>query len=123
MTQNKNDANLNRDVKINFLTHLQNALNIEAALELTGLQAIKLFSFLQKDKVFARRFDQIINLKLEIAFLDSALKTKSPTILSFALTNRLGEKYNKTKTPPNSAAPLPQIVFTDIDADETEKPN
>ncbi|MDR0292227.1 MAG: hypothetical protein LBI01_05665 [Elusimicrobium sp.] len=106
------DKHAAKKLKTSFLKHLQNSPSIDNALEAAGLEPIKFFSYLDNDKDFEFRFHKIVNQKLEIAFLDAALKTKSPTILSFALTNRLAEKYNKAKapfSPPETA----QIIFTD----------
>ncbi|MCL2888438.1 MAG: hypothetical protein FWF35_03980 [Elusimicrobia bacterium] len=115
MTETKKyDTNAANKLKRTFLKHLQNSVAIDGALEAAGMEPIKLLHYLDKDKDFESSFHKIINQKLEIAFLDAALKTKSPTILSFALTNRLAEKYNKTKPsflPPETA----QIIFTDAD--------
>jgi len=95
-----------------FLNNLQNAPSIETALQDSGLNAARFFYLLEKDAKFRLQFEKIINLKLEISFLDAALKTKSPTILSFALTNRLAEKYNKSKAGEAGAAAAPaQIIF------------
>jgi len=114
MTELKFDANAAAKLKRNFLKLLQNAATIEAALESAGMEPIKLLHYLDRDADFDAAFQKIINQKLELAFLDAALKTKSPTILSFALTNRLAEKYNKAKAPALPPETQAQIILTDI---------
>ena len=108
------DPNAAKKLKNSFLKHLQNSVSIDGALEAAGMETIKLLHFLDRDADFETAFHKIINQKLEIAFLDAALKTKSPTILSFALTNRLADKYNKAKAPAGPAETA-QIIFTDAD--------
>lgn len=83
--------------KQNFLTILQKSLTLTQALEESSLDQGDLCRFLIEDKTFQKNFDKIINLKLELALLESALKSKAAGILSFSLINRLPRKYNKTK--------------------------
>lgn len=83
--------------KQNFLTILQKSLTLTQALEESALDQGDLCRFLIEDKTFQKAFDKIINLKLELALLESALKSKAAGILSFSLINRLPKKYNKTK--------------------------
>ena len=83
--------------KQNFLTILQKSLTLTQALEESSLDQGDLCRFLIEDKTFQKNFDKIINLKLELALLESALKSKAAGILSFSLINRLPKKYNKTK--------------------------
>lgn len=83
--------------KQNFLNILQKSLTLTQALEESSLDQGDLCRFLIEDKTFQKQFDKIINLKLELALLESALKSKAAGILSFSLINRLPKKYNKTK--------------------------
>ena len=83
--------------KQNFLNTLQKSLTLNQALEESALDQGDLCRFLIEDKTFQKNFDKIINLKLELALLESALKSKAAGILSFSLINRLPKKYNKTK--------------------------
>jgi len=83
--------------KQNFLNILQKSLTLTQALEESALDQGDLCRFLIEDKTFQKAFDKIINLKLELALLESALKSKAAGILSFSLINRLPKKYNKTK--------------------------
>ena len=83
--------------KENFLKILQKSLTLTQALEESALDQGDLCRFLIEDKTFQKNFDKIINLKLELALLESALKSKAAGILSFSLINRLPKKYNKTK--------------------------
>lgn len=83
--------------KENFLKTLQKSLTLTQALEESPLDQGDLCRFLIEDKTFQKQFDKIINLKLELALLESALKSKAAGILSFSLINRLPKKYNKTK--------------------------
>lgn len=84
-------------VKENFLKILQKSLTLTQALEESTLDQGDLCRFLIEDKTFQKHFDKIINLKLELALIESALKSKAAGILSFSLINRLPKKYNKTK--------------------------
>jgi len=83
--------------KDNFLSALLETDTLSEALELSALPKNMLFSFLSEDKKFLKQFDKIINLKLEIALVDTALKAKAANILSFSLISRLPNKYNKNK--------------------------
>ena len=80
-----------------FLKTLQKSLTLTQALEESSLDQGDLCRFLIEDKTFQKSFDKIINLKLELALLESALKSKAAGILSFSLINRLPKKYNKAK--------------------------
>ncbi|MGB2579341.1 hypothetical protein AAIR98_001260 [Elusimicrobium simillimum] len=104
-----------------FLKELQKPQSVEAALEAAGLEFMRFYGYLEKDREFSAKFDSIVNLKLELAFLDAALKTKSASILSFALSNRLPEKYNKSKpaAQPASSPQGAQIIFTELTDDTT----
>lgn len=108
--------------KQNFLNTLQNSLTLTQALEESSLDQGALCRFLIEDKTFQKKFDKIINLKLELALLESALKSKAAGILSFSLINRLPKKYNKAKkeekAPASQAAPAKIIYF---DADNSEE--
>lgn len=90
--------------KQNFLNTLQKSLTLTQALEESALDQGALCRFLIEDKTFQKAFDKIINLKLELALLESALKSKAAGILSFSLINRLPKKYNKTKKEEKLAA-------------------
>lgn len=83
--------------KENFLKILQKSLTLTQALEESSLDQGDLCRFLIEDKTFQKHFDKVINLKLELALIESALKSKAAGILSFSLINRLPKKYNKTK--------------------------
>lgn len=87
----------NKDEKEQFLFALQENETLSEALEFCGLTKSKLCTFLFKDKTFQKNFDKIINLKLEIALLETALKSRASNILTFSLINRLPKKYNKSK--------------------------
>lgn len=100
--------------KQNFLNSLQKSLTLTQALEESALDQGDLCRFLIEDKTFQKAFDKIINLKLELALLESALKSKAAGILSFSLINRLPKKYNKTKKeekPAPSADTPAKIIF------------
>lgn len=99
----KSDNNT-KTIKQNFLQALQEAESLSDALESCAMPKSMLCSFLIKDKTFLKSFDKIINLKLEMALLETALKSKSAGILSFSLVNRLPKKYNKTKKEPADKA-------------------
>jgi len=83
--------------KQNFLSALLEADTLTEALENSALPKNLLFTFLFDDKNFLKQFDKIINLKLEIALVETALKAKAANILSFSLMSRLPNKYNKNK--------------------------
>ena len=83
--------------KDNFLSALLETDTLSEALEFSALPKNMLFSFLFEDKKFLKQFDKIVNLKLEIALVDTALKAKAANILSFSLISRLPNKYNKNK--------------------------
>ena len=90
--------------KQNFLNTLQKSLTLTQALQESALDQGDLCRFLIEDKTFQKNFDKIINLKLELALLESALKSKAAGILSFSLINRLPKKYNKTKKEEKTSA-------------------
>ena len=102
-----------KTLKQNFLETLQNADSLAEALEISALPKHLLCGFLLKDKSFQKAFDKIINLKLEIALLDAALKSKAAGVLSFSLSNRVPKKYNKTKKDKDDESPKEpkQIVY------------
>jgi len=108
----KNTQNLN-PLKEQFLEALQNAESLSDALEACAMPKSMLCNFLFKDKKFQKDFDKIINLKLEIALLETALKSKAAGILSFSLTNRLPKKYNKARKEDKQESPagVQQIVY------------
>lgn len=111
-----------KQIKQKFLDALEQSDTLCEALDLCALPKNMLCHFLIKDKKFLKDFDKIVNLKLEIALLESALKSKSAGILSFSLINRLPKKYNKTKkeAPAKEAQPsVSQIVYVD---DEEKQP-
>jgi len=80
-----------------FLQALQNADSLSEALDACAMPKSALYALLFKNKSFQKAFDKIINLKLEITLIETALKSKTPAVLSFSLTNRLPKKYNKSK--------------------------
>lgn len=96
--------------KQNFLSALLEADTLSEALENSNLPKNLLFTFLFEDKHFLKQFDKIINLKLEIALVDTALKAKAANILSFSLMSRLPNKYNKNKKDPSRDLTEPQIT-------------
>ncbi|MCR5504699.1 MAG: hypothetical protein K6E94_03930 [Elusimicrobiaceae bacterium] len=83
--------------KEKFLSTLLETDTLTEALEISALPKNLLFTFLFDDKKFLKQFDKIINLKLEIALVETALKAKAANILSFSLMSRLPNKYNKNK--------------------------
>lgn len=83
--------------KEKFLSALLETDTLTEALEISALPKNLLFTFLFDDKKFLKQFDKIINLKLEIALVETALKAKAANILSFSLMSRLPNKYNKNK--------------------------
>lgn len=105
--------------KQNFLNILQKSLTLTQALEESTLDQGDLCRFLIEDKTFQKHFDKIINLKLELALLESALKSKAAGILSFSLINRLPKKYNKAKkeekTPSDNTMPR-KIIYIEEDS-------
>jgi len=86
-----------KEEKQKFLSALLEADTLSEALENSALPKNLLFTFLFDDKTFQKQFDKIVNLKLEIALLETALKAKAANILSFSLMSRLPNKYNKNK--------------------------
>ena len=105
--------------KQNFLNILQKSLTLTQALEESSLDQGDLCRFLIEDKTFQKQFDKIINLKLELALLESALKSKAAGILSFSLINRLPKKYNKAKkeekVSPSALMPT-KIIYLEEDS-------
>ena len=99
--------------KDNFLTALLETDTLSEALETSGLPKNLLFTFLFDDKKFLKQFDKIINLKLELALVDTALKAKAANILSFSLISRLPNKYNKHKkdTVKEKEEPITKIIY------------
>lgn len=96
--------------KQNFLSALLEAETLTEALEISNLPKNLLFNFLFDDKNFLKQFDKIINLKLEIALVDTALKAKAANVLSFSLMSRLPNKYNKNKKDTSKDLQEPQIT-------------
>ncbi len=96
--------------KQNFLSALLEADTLTEALENSALPKNLLFTFLFDDKNFLKQFDKIINLKLEIALVETALKAKAANILSFSLMSRLPNKYNKNKKDNLKDLQEPQIT-------------
>ncbi len=96
--------------KQNFLSALLEAETLTEALEISTLPKNLLFTFLFDDKNFLKQFDKIINLKLEIALVDTALKAKAANVLSFSLMSRLPNKYNKNKKDTSKDLQEPQIT-------------
>lgn len=107
--------------KQNFLSALLEADTLTEALENSALPKNLLFTFLFDDKNFSKQFDKIINLKLEIALVDTALKAKAANVLSFSLMSRLPNKYNKNKKEISKDLAEPQI--TKIIYDEQNEDN
>ena len=96
--------------KQNFISVLLEADTLTEALEISALPKNLLFTFLFDDKNFLKQFDKIINLKLEIALVETALKAKAANILSFSLMSRLPNKYNKNKKDNSKDLAEPQIT-------------
>ena len=107
--------------KQNFLSALLETDTLTEALEISALPKNLLFTFLFDDKNFSKQFDKIINLKLEIALVDTALKAKAANVLSFSLMSRLPNKYNKNKKDTSKDLQEPQI--TKIIYDEQNEDN
>ncbi len=108
--------NTDKTLKENFLKTLQESDSVTEALEASAFPKHLLCSALSKDKSFLKAFDKIINLKLEIALIEAALKSKTAGILCFSLTNRLPKKYNKSpKESPKKAETPGKIIY---DGDE-----
>ncbi len=93
----KSETQQNQTLKQQFLQALTESESLCDALEACSMPRSILCGFLIKDKAFLKSFDKIINLKLEMALLETALKSKAAGVLSFSLVNRLPKKYNKTK--------------------------
>lgn len=107
--------NTDKILKEKFLTILEESSTINEALELSNFPKSMLCSALLKDKTFQKNFDKIINLKLEIALIESALKSKTAGILCFSLTNRLPKKYNKSPKESAKPASTPSKIIYDED--------
>ncbi len=107
--------------KQNFLSALLEADTLTEALENSTLPKNLLFTFLFDDKNFLKQFDKIVNLKLEIALLETALKAKAANILSFSLMSRLPNKYNKNKK--ETQQNLKENQITKIIYDEQNEEN
>ncbi len=103
-------TNTDKLIKQQLLEAITNTDTLEEALSVMNITKGQFYSYLTKDKTFLKRFDKIINLKLEIALLESALKSKSASILSFSLANRLPLKYNKSAKENKEEAPA-QIIY------------
>lgn len=103
-------TNTDKLIKQQLLEAITNSDTLEEALCVMNITKGIFYTYLTKDKTFLKRFDAIINLKLEIALLESALKSKSASILSFSLANRLPLKYNKSSKENKEEAPA-QIVY------------
>ena len=86
---------------------------VAEALELSAFPKSLVCSALLKDKTFQKNFDKIINLKLEIALIEAALKSKAAGILCFSLTNRLPKKYNKSPKQEGKAETKPNRIIYD----------
>lgn len=114
----KSDNQQNKTLKQQFLQALTESESLCDALEACAMPRSVLCGFLIKDKTFLKSFDKIINLKLEMALLETALKSKAAGVLSFSLVNRLPKKYNKTKkeSPAEGSAKTPsKIVYVQED--------
>ena len=107
--------------KQNFLSALLEADTLTEALENSALPKNLLFTFLFDDKNFLKQFDKIVNLKLEIALVDTALKAKAANVLSFSLMSRLPNKYNKNKK--EISKDLAETQITKIIYDEQNEDN
>lgn len=108
--------NTDKILKENFLKILQESDTVTEALEASSFPKHLLCAALAKDKSFLKAFDKIINLKLEIALIEAALKSKTAGILCFSLTNRLPKKYNKSpKESPKKSETPSKIIY---DGDE-----
>lgn len=105
--------NTDKILKDNFLKTLEETDTIAEALELSAFPKIMLCSALLKDKTFQKNFDKIINLKLEIALIEAALKSKAAGILSFSLINRLPKKYNKSSKEQDKKQEAPSKIIYD----------
>ncbi len=100
-----------KTIKDTFLQILHSSASIKEALEEANLEKGIFNQMLFEDKKFKQQFDDIINQKLELALLDSALRASSSTILTFSLTNRMPDKYKGRNTiTPESVMPQ-QIVY------------
>ena len=113
LQKTKHTANIKdkfKQEKQKFLSALLEADTLTEALENSALPKNLLFTFLFDDKHFLKQFDKIVNLKLEIALVDTALKAKAANILSFSLMSRLPNKYNKNKKDPSKDLAEPQIT-------------
>lgn len=100
--------------KSKFLELLKTGAQITDALKESGLSAKELFLSANKKTSFKKEFDDIINFQLEILFLETVFKSKSPTLITFALASRLGGKYNKKTPAEERKQPLP-LVFVEDD--------
>ena len=96
-------------IKESFLQILHSSASIKEALEEDNLEKGIFNQMLYEDSKFKQQFDDIINQKLELALLDSALRASSSTILTFSLTNRMPEKY-KGRTAVNPETVMPQQI-------------
>lgn len=96
--------NAARGAKAAFLQLLRENKDITSAVEQSGIGIGALATALEKDKTFSAKYEKIINQQLEILFLEAVFKSKSPTLITFALTNRLSAKYNKSKPAPEETA-------------------
>lgn len=105
--------NTDKTIKENFLKTLEESDTVAEALELSGFPKSLLCSALLKDKTFQKNFDKIINLKLEIALIEAALKSKAAGILCFSLTNRLPKKYNKSPRQEGKTQTTPSRIIYD----------
>ncbi len=118
--QNPHTKDNFKQEKQNFLSALLEADTLTEALENSALPKNLLFTFLFDDKNFLKQFDKIINLKLEIALVDTALKAKAANILSFSLMSRLPNKYNKNKketSKDNAENQITKIIYDEQNED------
>ncbi len=96
VTDKTTDDNFKTE-KEKFLSTLLETDTLTEALEISALPKNLLFTFLFDDKKFLKQFDKIINLKLEIALVETALKATAANLRSVSVMSRLPNKYNKNK--------------------------
>ncbi|WP_428898132.1 hypothetical protein Dip518_000323 [Parelusimicrobium proximum] len=112
---------LKRTKKDMFLKVLSNSSSIESACKESDFDFNHLFEIYNKNEEFRNTFNEIINLHLETTFIDVVLKNKTPALITFALSNRMPEKYNKNRQSAPDAPEAKQIVFVDKEAAEEIK--
>ncbi|MCX5783771.1 MAG: hypothetical protein NTW04_04970 [Elusimicrobia bacterium] len=94
----------------NFFQILSFSGSVADAVRKSGAAMHELFSLLRRDKNFRAEFEAVLNQRLEISAIDSALKGKI-SVLSFLLCNRLPAKYKNSQHISSVTREIPPIHY------------